>query len=126
MWDAWAAGDRKGALAAIPDEVVDDLIVHGSFAECRAHIRRYMDSGITIPALAVIPIGVDLGEALAGLSPSADSADRAPHGTPSNSPIDFRTTSLADLAAAVRARQISARELTSPRPRAHQRPQPHL
>jgi hypothetical protein len=29
-----------------------------------------MDSGITIPALAVIPIGVDLGEALAGLSPS--------------------------------------------------------
>ena len=72
MWDAWAAGDRKGALAAIPDEVVDDLIVHGSFAECRAHIKRYMDSGITVPALAVIPIGVDLGEALAGLSPSAD------------------------------------------------------
>jgi alkanesulfonate monooxygenase SsuD/methylene tetrahydromethanopterin reductase-like flavin-dependent oxidoreductase (luciferase family) len=30
MWDAWAAGDRKGALAAIPDEVVDDLVVHGS------------------------------------------------------------------------------------------------
>jgi probable F420-dependent oxidoreductase len=71
MWDAWAAGDRKAALAAVPDEVVDDLIVHGSFAECRAHLRRYMDSGITIPALAVIPIGVDLGEALAGLSPSA-------------------------------------------------------
>ena len=38
MWDAWAAGDRKGALAAIPDEVVDDLVVHGSVAECRAHI----------------------------------------------------------------------------------------
>ena len=30
MWDAWAAGDRKAALAAIPDEVVDDLVVHGS------------------------------------------------------------------------------------------------
>ena len=30
MWDAWAAGDRKGALAAIADEVVDDLVVHGS------------------------------------------------------------------------------------------------
>ena len=26
MWDAWAAGDRKGALAAIPDEVVDELV----------------------------------------------------------------------------------------------------
>jgi alkanesulfonate monooxygenase SsuD/methylene tetrahydromethanopterin reductase-like flavin-dependent oxidoreductase (luciferase family) len=71
MWDAWSSGDRKAALAAIPDEVVDDLIVHGSFAECRAHIKRYMDSGITIPALAVMPIGVDLGKALAGLSPSA-------------------------------------------------------
>jgi aspartyl-tRNA(Asn)/glutamyl-tRNA(Gln) amidotransferase subunit A len=32
---------------------------------------------------------------------------------PITSPIDFRTTSLADLAAAVRTRQISARELTA-------------
>jgi probable F420-dependent oxidoreductase len=71
MWDAWAAGDRKGALAAIPDEVVDELVVHGSAAECRAHVRRYMDHGVTIPALAVIPVGVDLGDAVAGLSPSA-------------------------------------------------------
>ena len=45
MWDAWAAGDRKGALAAIPDEVVDELVVHGSVAECRAHIQRYVDTG---------------------------------------------------------------------------------
>ena len=30
MWDAWAAGDRKAATAAIPDSVVDDLVVHGS------------------------------------------------------------------------------------------------
>ena len=27
MWDAWQAGDRKGALAAIPDSLVDELIV---------------------------------------------------------------------------------------------------
>ena len=66
MWDAWAAGDRKAALAAIPDEVVDDLVVHGSLADCRAHIRRYMDHGVTVPALAVIPIGIDLAEAVAG------------------------------------------------------------
>ncbi len=30
MWDAWAAGDRQAALAAIPDSVVDELVVHGS------------------------------------------------------------------------------------------------
>ena len=30
MWEAWQAGDRKQALAAIPDSLVDELIVHGS------------------------------------------------------------------------------------------------
>jgi probable F420-dependent oxidoreductase len=71
MWDAWAAGDRKAALAAIPDEVVDDLVVHGSVDECRAHVQRYVDHGVTIPAPMIIPIGVDLADAVAGLSPSA-------------------------------------------------------
>jgi probable F420-dependent oxidoreductase len=71
MWDAWAAGDRKGALAAIPDDVVDQLVVHGSVAECRAHVQRYVDNGVTIPVPALIPIGVDLAEAVVGLSPAA-------------------------------------------------------
>jgi hypothetical protein len=64
-------------LAAIPDEVVDDLIVHGSTSECRAHIQRYMDNGISVPALAVIPFGVDLADVVAGLSPSAATAAAA-------------------------------------------------
>ena len=46
MWDAWAAGDRKAALAATPDKVVDELIVHGTPEERNAHIRRYMDAGV--------------------------------------------------------------------------------
>ncbi|MFG1604332.1 LLM class F420-dependent oxidoreductase [Actinoplanes sp. NPDC049265] len=54
MWSAWAAGDRRGALAAIPDEVVDDLIVHGSPAECRAKIQAYADNGIRVPVQALI------------------------------------------------------------------------
>jgi probable F420-dependent oxidoreductase len=33
MWEAWRAGDRKAAVAAIPDALVDELIVHGSAAE---------------------------------------------------------------------------------------------
>ena len=49
MWAAWQAGDRKGALAAIPDEVVDALVVHGSFDECRAHIGRYVANGVDHP-----------------------------------------------------------------------------
>ncbi|MEI8050501.1 MAG: LLM class F420-dependent oxidoreductase [Actinomycetes bacterium] len=71
MWEAWAAGDRKRALEVIPDEIVDELIIHGSYAECRDHIGRYMAAGVDIPALAVIPFGVDLAEAVRELSPSA-------------------------------------------------------
>jgi probable F420-dependent oxidoreductase len=69
MWEAWASGDRKGALAAIPDQVVDDLVLHGSMAECREKIARYVENGVTIPAIAIVPVGVDLGQAIRGLAP---------------------------------------------------------
>lgn len=72
MWSAWQAGDRKGAVAAIPDEVVDALVVHGSYDECRAHVGRYVANGIDVPVLAVIPLGVPLDEAVAGLAPPWD------------------------------------------------------
>lgn len=55
MWQAWSTGDRKGALAAIPDSVVDDLIVHGSPDECRAKVEAYVAAGITVPAMALLP-----------------------------------------------------------------------
>ena len=69
MWDAWQAGDRKAATAAIPDEVIDELIVHGSPDECRAHIQRYVDNGVTTPALAVVPVGMDELEAIRAVAP---------------------------------------------------------
>jgi probable F420-dependent oxidoreductase len=71
MWDAWKSGDRKAALSAIPDEVVDALIVHGSPEECRRHVQRYVDNGVTVPVLAVLPGGDDLGRAIEGLAPTA-------------------------------------------------------
>jgi len=70
MWDAWKEGDRKRALAAVPDEVVDSLIVHGSFEACRKHIDRYVAGGVTVPALAVVPAGMDLADAICGLAPA--------------------------------------------------------
>jgi probable F420-dependent oxidoreductase len=69
MWEAWQAGDRKRALEVIPDEVVDALIVHGSFDECRRHLGRYVANGVDIPAVAVVPIGVTLEQAVKGLAP---------------------------------------------------------
>jgi probable F420-dependent oxidoreductase len=74
LWDAWNAGDRKGAVDLIPDEVVDALLVHGSPAECRAHVERYVANGITTPALALIPFGGDLRQAIRALAPQTSGA----------------------------------------------------
>ena len=69
MWDAWKAGDRKAATAAIPDEVVDELVVHGSPEACREHVERYLANGVTTSAVAVMPFGVDVVQAAKDLAP---------------------------------------------------------
>jgi probable F420-dependent oxidoreductase len=73
MWDAWQAGDRKQALAEIPDAVVDELIVHGSPSACRDRIAQYFDNGVTTSSLAIMPLDPDLDywTAVRELSPSA-------------------------------------------------------
>jgi probable F420-dependent oxidoreductase len=55
MHRAWAAGDRAGAAAAIPEAVLDELVVHGSPEFCRAHVRGYVDAGVHTPVLALLP-----------------------------------------------------------------------
>jgi probable F420-dependent oxidoreductase len=54
LWSHWKSGDRKAALEAIPDEIVDALVIHGSPEECREHIERYRESGIDTPVLAIL------------------------------------------------------------------------
>jgi probable F420-dependent oxidoreductase len=46
MWAAWGAGDRRGAVAAIPPALIDELMVRGTPAEMRARIRAYLDAGV--------------------------------------------------------------------------------
>lgn len=67
MWDAWLAGDRRAALRALPDEVVDTLVVHGDLDDCSAHISRYVEKGVTLPVLAVVTAERDLREAVLSL-----------------------------------------------------------
>jgi probable F420-dependent oxidoreductase len=67
MWDAWGSGDRKGALAAISDELVDELFVHGSPQSCREQIQAYVDAGITTPVVMLMPWGADEVEGLRAL-----------------------------------------------------------
>jgi alkanesulfonate monooxygenase SsuD/methylene tetrahydromethanopterin reductase-like flavin-dependent oxidoreductase (luciferase family) len=70
MWEAWDAGDRKAATAAVPDEVVDSVCVHGPPGECLEQIAGYMSSGVTTPVLALLPIGLDIRDAARRLAPS--------------------------------------------------------
>lgn len=53
MWDAWNAGDRKLALEVIPDDLVDELFVHGTPAQCQDRIDEYVKAGITTPTLLI-------------------------------------------------------------------------
>ncbi|MGZ4728152.1 MAG: LLM class flavin-dependent oxidoreductase, partial [Acidimicrobiales bacterium] len=70
MWKLWKEGDRKAATAAIPDAVVDALIVHGSPEQCREHVQRYVANGVTTPALAILPFpGIDQRQAVRDLAP---------------------------------------------------------
>ena len=73
MWDAWGAGDRKAAVAAIPDDVVDELVVHGSPEACRRRIQEYFDNGVTTSSLAVMPLDPELAfwDAARSLAPAA-------------------------------------------------------
>jgi len=69
LWRLWKEGDRKAALEAIPDSLVDELIVWGSPEACREHVARYVANGVTTPALAVLPFGLDLRQAIRDLAP---------------------------------------------------------
>ena len=69
MWKSWREGDRKAAAAAIPDRVVDELIVHGTPERCREHIARYVANGVTTPVIGLLPLGVDARQASRDLAP---------------------------------------------------------
>ncbi len=49
--DAWKAGDRKKAVSAVPDEMVDSIFLIGSADKCRARLKEYEKAGVTATAL---------------------------------------------------------------------------
>ena len=59
MWDAWKAGDRKAATAAIQQRTIDDLIIHGDADTCRRKVQEYVDAGVDVPVLNFMPLAVD-------------------------------------------------------------------
>jgi alkanesulfonate monooxygenase SsuD/methylene tetrahydromethanopterin reductase-like flavin-dependent oxidoreductase (luciferase family) len=75
-WRAWAAGDRAGAAAAVPDEVVDALVLHGTPTEIRSRLAAYAAGGVDTPVVLLLPVpGVDPVTAVRALGPSTRAAD---------------------------------------------------
>jgi probable F420-dependent oxidoreductase len=78
MWEAWERGDRRGAVAAIPEHVVDELILRGSPDDIRKRVRRYHEAGIDTAFLSLQTSEQDparrrevLREAVRALAPRA-------------------------------------------------------
>jgi len=74
MWQLWQAGDRAGAVRAVPDELVDALVLHGSPEQCREQVWRYAEAGVQTPVIALLPApetatADGLAAVLAGLGP---------------------------------------------------------
>jgi probable F420-dependent oxidoreductase len=69
MWAAWKAGDRAGATEAIPDEVLDQLIVWGSPEQCAEHVQRYVDAGVTTPMPMILAAPDRTKEVMRALAP---------------------------------------------------------
>jgi probable F420-dependent oxidoreductase len=71
MLTAWNSGDRKGALEAIPDALVDELVIHGSAEECRERVAEYGAAGLNTPVIAITPVpGLDLADTIRKLAPA--------------------------------------------------------
>lgn len=63
MLAAWNSGDRKGALDAIPDALVDELVIHGPLEHCRDRVAEYHATGLDTPVISILPTpGLDIAE----------------------------------------------------------------
>jgi probable F420-dependent oxidoreductase len=48
---AWASGDRKGALAAVSDRLVDAMLITGPADRCKERLESFRDAGLSTPIL---------------------------------------------------------------------------
>ncbi len=60
--DAWKAGDRKKAVSAVPDEMVDSIFLIGSADKCRARLKEYEKAGVTATALQLTSLAATPAE----------------------------------------------------------------
>ena len=74
--DAWAAGNRGKAAAAVSDSMLDNICILGSSAECRKKLETLRSAGVDMPIIN-FPNGSSLPEMLRTLEALAPGAPLA-------------------------------------------------
>ena len=69
MVEAWRGGDRKGALAAVPEELVREIFIFGDGAAMKRRLGEYAARGITTLVLTPLSPPEELGELIDALAP---------------------------------------------------------
>lgn len=64
IWAAWQAGDRRAALAAVSDALLDEVVVSGTPQQCRTHIEGYLKAGLDGIVVHVLTPGTENLDAL--------------------------------------------------------------
>jgi hypothetical protein len=73
--EKYLAGDKEGAAAAIPRELIDSTTLLGPVERISERMSAYADAGVTTLSLA--PAGFSLDERLAGLRAGVEALERA-------------------------------------------------
>jgi probable F420-dependent oxidoreductase len=69
MWKLWGEGDRRGAMASIPEPLVDRFYLSGDAARVREGIERYFAAGVDTVILGILEGAMDPREASRLLAP---------------------------------------------------------
>jgi alkanesulfonate monooxygenase SsuD/methylene tetrahydromethanopterin reductase-like flavin-dependent oxidoreductase (luciferase family) len=69
MVAAWESGDRQGAAAAAPWELIEDMFVFGTPEQMRERLDAFVEGGVTLPILTPIVAPDRLGETITALAP---------------------------------------------------------
>jgi alkanesulfonate monooxygenase SsuD/methylene tetrahydromethanopterin reductase-like flavin-dependent oxidoreductase (luciferase family) len=70
----WSSGDRTEAMASLPEAMVDELAIYGTYSACRRQARAWYETGveelILIPPFSIPREAIENLIAVAGRLPS--------------------------------------------------------
>ena len=69
MVEAWEAGDRHGAAAAAPWELIEEMFIFGAPEQMQERLGEFVAGGITLPIVTPIVTPDKLAEAIDALAP---------------------------------------------------------